>query len=34
MVNVKKKEINGINKDEKCLKISKEDFMEIFKEFL
>ena len=34
MVNLKKNEINGINKDEKCLKISKEDFMEIFKEFL
>ena len=34
MVNLKKNEINGISKDEKCLKISKEDFMEIFKEFL
>ena len=28
------KEINKDNKDDKCLKISKEDFMEIFKEFL
>ena len=34
MVNLKKNEINGISKDEKCLKISKEGFMEIFKEFL
>ena len=34
MVNLKKNEINGISKDEKCPKISKEDFMEIFKEFL
>ena len=34
MINLKKNEINGISKDEKCLKISKEDFMEIFKEFL
>ena len=33
MIHVKKNEINEINKDEKYDKISKDDFLEIFKEF-